>query len=225
MPPEIAQLARQYLFETENVQVDRSGAAAEDVEHELVVVLQEDKPEMLRSLLGRHGGSVLVFTRTRHGARKLARIVQRLGHPTSELHSDRSLDQRRAALDGFKSGLYRVLIATDIAARGIDVKDIALVINYDVPQKPEDYVHRIGRTGRAGASGLAITMATPDQHRDVRDIERLLKAELPISRHSKLQLPSAGPEPGRRDARPARGFRRREDATSARAYSRRRGAR
>lgn len=195
MPKEITELASKYLFEPKTVEVDRSGTVVEAVEQELVVLHHEDKPQMLDDLLKRHRGSVLVFTRTRHGARKIARNVSRMGHASAEIHSDRTLIQRRAALDGFKSGRYRVLIATDIAARGIDVKDISLVINYDVPQKAEDYVHRIGRTGRAGASGRAITLATPDQHQDVRDIERLLRTEFAVSDDSTMQLLSNKPAP------------------------------
>lgn len=165
MPREIADLAAQYLRDPARVEIARSGTAPEGVEQELVVVPKEDKPAMLGTLLSDHAGTVLVFSRTRHGARKLARTVRALGHTAAEIHSDRTLPQRRAALQGFKSGAYRVLVATDIAARGIDVKDIALVINYDVPEHAEDYVHRIGRTGRAGATGHAITFATPERHR------------------------------------------------------------
>ena len=103
-----------------------------------------------------------------------------MGHTAAELHSNRSLAQRRAALEGFKSGRFRVLVATDIAARGIDVTGISLVINYDLPDNPEDYVHRIGRTGRAGSFGRAISFATPDERHDIRQIERLMRKTLPI---------------------------------------------
>jgi ATP-dependent RNA helicase RhlE len=109
-----------------------------------------------------------------------------MGHTSAELHSDRSLAQRREALDGFKSGKYRVLVATDIAARGIDVTGIAAVVNYDVPENPDDYVHRIGRTGRAGLSGHAITFATPDQGDEVRQIEKLTRIQLPITKLPEL---------------------------------------
>ncbi len=184
MPSEIAELADQYLTDPIEVEVERAGTAAANVIQELLLVHQENKANMLEQLLLEHPGSVLAFTRTRHGARKLAKAVHRLGHAATEIHADKTLVQRRAALDGFKAGRYRVLIATDIAARGIDVKDISLVINYDIPEKPEDYVHRIGRTGRAGASGRAITLATPAQHKEIRNIERLLRKELALSRHS-----------------------------------------
>lgn len=210
MPREIEDLAHSYLYNPVRVEVDRSGAGATEVEQELLVLQKDDKGPMLEDLLREHRGSVLVFARTRHGARKLARTVQRMGHSAAEIHSDRTLPQRRAALHGFKTGAYRILVATDIAARGIDVKDISLVINYDVPEKPEDYVHRIGRTGRAGASGLAITLATPEQSQDVRDIERLLRTELPLSRHSPLRLERPRHVPQSQPNRPSHGRRRAE---------------
>ncbi len=129
---------------------------------------------------------MLVFSRTKHGAKNIARTVREMGHRSAEIHSNRSLAQRREALEGFKSGRYRVLVATDIAARGIDVKGIELVINYDLPDSSDDYVHRIGRTGRAGSMGKAISFATSDQRRDIRDIERLIKKLLPVSKTPEL---------------------------------------
>ncbi|MEA2551976.1 MAG: ATP-dependent helicase RhlE [Fimbriimonadaceae bacterium] len=194
MPREITDLANQYLRNPLRIEVAKSGTAAENVEHELVVLPHGDKPACLGDLLKEHNGTVLVFARTRHGARKLAKTVRGFGHSAAELHSDRTMEQRRAALKGFKTGTYRVLVATDIAARGIDVKDIGLVVNFDVPEKAEDYVHRIGRTGRAGASGRAITFATPEQQNDVRDIEKLLKSELPISARSTERFYGKGPK-------------------------------
>jgi ATP-dependent RNA helicase RhlE len=179
MPREIADLAARYLTNPIRIEIERAGRAADLVEQELMVVDQSDKRSILEELLSKHKGTILVFARTRHGARKVAKAVRAMGHSAAELHSDRTLAQRRTALEGFKRGEYRVLVATDIAARGIDVKDIALVINYDVPDSPEDYVHRIGRTGRAGASGQAITMATPEQSGSIREIEKLMRATLP----------------------------------------------
>ena len=184
MPAEIAALADQFLYRPERVEVARAGTAAETVAQELIFVEHADKSRMLENLLSDHKGTALVFARTRWGARKLAKVVRRFGHTAAELHSDRTLAQRRDALDGFKKGSYRVLVATDIAARGIDVKEIGLVVNYDIPQNPEDYVHRIGRTGRAGAQGLAVTLATPDQKTEIRDIEKLLQSPLPLSSRS-----------------------------------------
>ncbi len=109
-----------------------------------------------------------------------------MGHNAAEIHSDRTLKQRREALEGFKAGKYRILVATDIAARGIDVVGIETVINYDLPDDTENYVHRIGRTGRAGHEGRAISFATPEQGKDIRNIENLIKAALPVSEHPEL---------------------------------------
>ena len=188
MPKELEEIATSAMNHPIRVDAARAGAAADLVSQELYVVRHEDKGQLLTKLLSDNPGTVLVFSRTRHGARKVARHVHQMGHTSAELHADRTLAQRRAALDGFKRGDHRVLVATDIAARGIDVKMISLVINYDLPDNPEDYVHRIGRTGRAGQTGHAITMATPDQSKDVRDIERLIKQEIPVSPNSELQL-------------------------------------
>jgi len=188
MPDEIIDIARSYMTNPVRVEVASPGKTADLVSQELYVVKHEDKGELLKRLLSESRGSVLVFARTRHGARKVARQVHHMGHSSAELHSDRTLAQRRAALDGFKRGDYRVLVATDIAARGIDVKQIALVINYDLPDNPDDYVHRIGRTGRAGEVGHAITLATPEQVKDVQDIERLIRTEIPLSKHSELPM-------------------------------------
>lgn len=204
MPKAIEELAQRYLRNPQRVEIAPQGTATELVKQELFVVEKPDKPALLGELLNRHKGTVLVFARTRHGAARLARTVRQKGHSAAELHSDRTLSQRKTALNGFKSGEYRVLVATDIAARGIDVKEISLVLNYDVPENPEDYVHRIGRTGRAGASGHAVTFACPDQHKDVRDIERLIGTEVPLSPDSRMSLPR---HPSRPAAKPVQGAR------------------
>ncbi len=198
MPREIADMAAVYLNDPVRVEVKTAGTAADGIDQELVMVHKDDKPEMLGQLLNDHKGTVLVFARTRHGARKIAHSIRILGHTAAEIHADRSLAQRREALEGFKRGRHRVLVATDIAARGIDVKEIEVVINYDVPEKPEDYVHRIGRTGRAGSKGLAIMIATPEQSRDVRDIERLLRTEFLLSPRSREKMDRSNPGSGGR---------------------------
>jgi len=131
-----------------------------------------------------------------------------LGHTAAEIHSNRSLNQRREALEGFKNGKYRVLAATDIAARGIDVRNIELVINYDLPSVAEDYVHRIGRTGRAGDKGHAISFARPDERRDVQAIERLTRSTLLVSRTPALPPSYVMPPVMERERRPQRGYRR-----------------
>lgn len=189
MPDAIARIAAQYMKLPVRVEIARSGTAAEHVTHELFFVSKEAKLRLLEKLLEQYKGTVLVFSRTKHGAKKITRVVSAMGHATAEIHSNRTLAQRRAALAAFKTGKCRVLIATDIAARGIDVTGIELVLNYDLPDNPEDYVHRIGRTARAGRAGHAISFATPDQRRDVRDIERLIRKTLPVS--ALPELPAA----------------------------------
>jgi ATP-dependent RNA helicase RhlE len=166
-----------------SVEIAPSGTTAENVTQEVFIVRRDLKTGLLLKLLHQYHGSVLLFTRTKIGARKISRDLRKHGQNAAEIHSDRSLNQRKEALDGFKSGRYRVLVATDIAARGIDVTGIELVINYDVPDESENYIHRIGRTARAGREGRAITLATPEQGTEVREIEKLLKKNIPVSRH------------------------------------------
>lgn len=186
IPKEIMEMAAQHMKLPVSVEIAPSGTAAEHVTHELFIVKKDAKMRLLGKVLAQYHGSILLFSRTKHNARKIARAVRDMGHRAVEMHSDRSLSQRREALEGFKSGKYRVLVATDIASRGIDVVGIELVINYDLPEDAENYVHRIGRTGRAGQKGHAIAFATPDQSRDVRDIEKLIRLSLPIARHPEV---------------------------------------
>lgn len=200
MPPAIADLSQRFMVDAVRVEVTEAGAPADSVEQELLVVNRDEKKQALSALLTEHKGTVLVFARTRRGAAQLCRTVRTFGHTASELHSDRTLSQRREALQGFKQGTYRVLVATDIAARGIDVKEIGLVINFDVPEHANDYIHRIGRTGRAGAKGRAILIATPDQHSDVRAIEKLMRIKLPRSPRSKPILEASVKARGSRRA-------------------------
>ena len=184
MPQEILKVASAHMKLPVSVEIARSGTAAEKVTQEVYIVKKEDKLMLLQKLLDQYRGSILLFSRTKHGARKIARSIIEMGHRASDIHSDRSLAQRREALDGFKRGKYRVLVATDIAARGIDVTGIELVLNFDLPDDIENYVHRIGRTGRAGQEGHAISFATPDQGSDIKSIEKLIRTALPISEHS-----------------------------------------
>lgn len=184
MPEQIAQIAKQYMKSPLRIEVAPSGTTAEHVDQEMFIVSKNEKIELLEKLLHEYRGTILVFSRTKHGAKKLARVIRDMGHSAAELHSNRSQSQRQEALKGFSNGKYRVMIATDIAARGIDVKNIELVINYDLPDQLEDYVHRIGRTGRAGRSGKAISFAVPEQKNDILQIERLIRATLVIKTKS-----------------------------------------
>jgi ATP-dependent RNA helicase RhlE len=176
MSESIEQLARSTMKSPELIEVNRRGSAALSVEQKAYVVATESKTALLLDLLERERDTferVLVFTRTRRGAERLSHILRAREHAADEIHADRTQPQREAALQGFKDGRTRVLVATDIAARGIDVDSVSHVINYDVPQFPEDYVHRVGRTGRAGATGRAITLVTPVEEPSMRAIERL----------------------------------------------------
>jgi len=183
MPKEIMDMTARYMKLPVCVEIAPSGTAAKDITQELFIVKKEDRIRLLDKLLKKHGGAVLIFSRTKHNTRKLARDIRDMGYRAAEIHSDRSLSQRREALEGFKSGRYRILVATDIAARGIDVIGIELVVNFDLPEDAQNYIHRIGRTGRAGHKGYAVSFAMPDQSRDVRDIEKLIRVSLPIAQH------------------------------------------
>ncbi|MEK7528499.1 MAG: DEAD/DEAH box helicase [Patescibacteria group bacterium] len=194
MPDDIVQIATVHMHSPVRVEIARSGSTSERVEQELFIVKANQKNRLLEALLIQYTGSVLVFSRTKHGAKRICRLINHIGIKAAEIHSNRSLSQRREALQGFKDGRYRVLVATDIAARGIDVKDITLVINFDVPEQAEDYIHRIGRTARAGSAGRAITFTTPDQHYHIRNIERLMKAAIKISKLPELP-PDRAPLP------------------------------
>lgn len=188
MPDDIVGIATHQMRMPVRVEVAPQGTAAERVEQELYIVRKEDKMNLVGELLDQFDGSVLLFSRTKHGATKIRRHLEQIGHRAAEIHANKTLAQRIKALEGFKRGTYRILVATDIAARGIDVRGIELVINFDLPDNAGDYVHRIGRTGRAGLAGRAISLATPDQRSDIRDIERLIRKPLAVSRHPRLSV-------------------------------------
>lgn len=188
MPEQIMKMASSNMKLPIHVEIAKSGTVAEKITQELFIVKKESKKQLLAKILAQYHGTILLFSRTKIGAYKITRAIREMGHKVAEIHADRSLAQRREALEGFKSGRYRVLVATDIAARGIDVKGIELVLNYDLPDDTENYVHRIGRTGRIGDKGHAISFATPEQGKDVKDIERLMRMALPISEHPEMPL-------------------------------------
>src|SRR5712692_5865159 len=174
MSPSIEQLARSTMKEPKLIEVNRRGSAATMVEQTAYPVAAESKTALLLDLLEREKFErVLVFTRTRRGAERLSHILRARDHSVNRIHADRSQPQREAALRAFRDGRTRVLVATDIAARGLDVDSVSHVINYDVPAAPEDYVHRVGRTGRAGNQGQAITIVAPADELSMRAIERL----------------------------------------------------
>src|SRR6266542_1536593 len=180
MPPEVEALARKYLRKPVVVQVGRRSEAASTVTHAVYPVPRDKKTDLLAELLEKKElDSVLVFTRTKHGADRVVRNLSAKGIDATAMHADKSQVERTRALEDFKSGKIRVLVATDIAQRGLDVTGISHVINYDVPQQPEDYVHRIGRTGRAAALGDAFTFMSPDEIAMVRTIERVIGQQIP----------------------------------------------
>jgi len=181
MPEAIMGIARSYMKLPVRVEVAPTGTMADKVTHELFIVRKELKHGLLESILAQYKGSVLLFCRTKFSVARLTKQLRGTKYNAAEIHSDRSLGQRKEALEGFKRGKYRILVATDIAARGIDVKGIELVINYDLPDDPENYIHRIGRTGRAGFAGHAVSFATPDQRLDVKNIERIINQSLPVT--------------------------------------------
>lgn len=181
MPPEVEALARKYLRKPVVVQVGRRSEAANTVTHAVYPVPQARKSALLAELLSREEAldSVLVFTRTKHGADRVVRDLRHAGIDAIAMHADKSQRERMDALERFKEGKVRVLVATDIAQRGLDIAGITHVINYNVPSQAEDYVHRIGRTGRAAATGDAFTFMAPDEIAMVRTIERVLGQPIP----------------------------------------------
>jgi ATP-dependent RNA helicase RhlE len=186
MPQEIVAIAKSHMRLPLRVEIAPPGTMAEKVTQEVFFVQRADKPRLLEKILFEYHGPVLVFSRTKFGAKRITVNIRSMGHTVAELHSNRSLTQRREALDGFRNGKYRILVATDIAARGIDVRGIELVLNFDLPDNRDDYVHRIGRTGRAGNIGHAITFATPQERNDIRGIERLIRTTIPPSKLPEL---------------------------------------
>jgi len=179
--PEIRRLAQSYLQDPVTVEVARPNATADAVEQHFFSVAEDDKRRAVRQLLkSRELSQALVFVNSKLGAARLARAFERDGLKTNALHGDKSQDERLKALAAFKAGTVDLLVATDVAARGLDIVDLPAVFNFDVPFNAEDYVHRIGRTGRAGASGLAITLVDRDDTRLVSDIERLIKTRIEL---------------------------------------------
>ena len=193
---EIKKLAANFLRDPVLVEVARRNATAENVTQEVVKLHESEKTDVLLELLrtrGEGGGrltQVLVFVNSKIECRRLARQLQKADVNADAIHGDKTQDERMKALEGFKTGTIEVLVATDVAARGLDIVELPVVINYDVPFSPEDYVHRIGRTGRAGATGIAIMMMTGSDERNVAAIERLTK--------QKFQAVSVSPERGER---------------------------
>lgn len=213
MSSSIEQLARTTTRNPELVEVSTRGRAATLVEQVAYQVPQESKTALLLDLLEKEPERferVLIFTRTRRGAERLSHVLQARDHRVKRIHADRTQSQREEALRAFGEGRARVLVATDIAARGLDINSVSHVINYDVPAAPEDYVHRVGRTGRAGSHGQAISMVAPADETSMRAIERLTGQTIKRIAPRGLNLPSSALSPVKSSARvptPSRSFR------------------
>jgi ATP-dependent RNA helicase RhlE len=180
LPPEIEQLAAWALRDPFKISVSRERSTAETITHAFYPVVQSQKFDLLLRLLDdTQYHSVIIFSRTKSGADYVANRLKHAGHTCAVMHADRSQQERMDALKGFKSGKYEVLVATDLVARGLDIADVSHVINFDVPENPEDYVHRIGRTGRAQKTGDAFTLVTEETWRDARSIERFIGQSIP----------------------------------------------
>jgi len=193
---DIKKLAQDFLVNPVTVEVARRNTAAETVKQSVMMVDKDNKREVLSALIQARGvAQVLVFTRTKLMAARLAKHLERDGIAADAIHGDKSQQERMKALDAFKEGKITALVATDVAARGLDIDDLPLVVNYELPPNAEDYVHRIGRTGRAGASGEAISLIDDDEERLLKDIEKLLNRE--FVREQPVQ-----PAPSRSNSRP-----------------------
>jgi ATP-dependent RNA helicase RhlE len=220
LPPEIADLAGWALHDPERIEIGASRSVTATVKHGVYLTDQGGKFGLLLALLAATDyDSVLIFSRTKHGADRIAKRLRANNHSVAVLHANRSQNQRIEALEGFKSGRYGVMVATDIAARGIDVAGVSHVINYDIPVHPEDYVHRIGRTGRAQRTGDAFTLVAHDEMKKLAAIERFIGQKIDrlhlegqnVPKHGEESVAARRPKPEPRlDGRPA--FRRRRRA-------------
>ncbi len=191
---EIKKLSEDFMNHPSLIEVARSNASAENITQKVYLVEQEDKHQLLTQLLrGDDAKQVIVFTKTKLTASRLAKQLVRDGVAADAIHGDKTQLERMQALDAFKQGRVAVLIATDVAARGLDIESLPMVINYEIPHAAEDYVHRIGRTGRAGASGTAISLVSPEEEKYLADIEKLIKKEIAKER-ADLPRPAARPQ-------------------------------
>ena len=182
MPKHMNELADTYLKNPERVAVSRAGEVADKITQEVHFVAGVAKTEFLIEKLAEHrGDAAIVFARTKHGSERLMKALEKSGYATDSVHGNKSQGQRQRAILSLRSGKIKVLVATDVAARGLDIPDVRFVYNYDLPNVPENYIHRIGRTARAGRDGRAIAFVAPDEMGELKDVEKVLKAEIPIA--------------------------------------------
>jgi ATP-dependent RNA helicase RhlE len=200
MPAEIAALAESLMKDPVRIEVAPQSSTVKEIEQGVVMARKRQKRSVLATMLADESmGQVIVFARTKHGADAVTRNLERDGFPAAVIHGNKSQNARQKALNGFRDGSVRILVATDIAARGIDVPGISHVVNYDLPDEAESYVHRIGRTGRNGAEGIAVTLCDPSETEKLRQVERIIRTRLPVLA-SHLDEPDPEPrkaEPGR----------------------------
>ena len=206
MPPDIVKLSQKILGNPEKVTIQPQQATAERVEQALYYVSKKSKIKLLIHLLQENPvATALVFSRTKHGADKIVRMLGKAKIQAAAIHGNKSQNARQKALNAFKDGELHVLVATDIAARGIDVSDLELVVNYDLPNIPETYVHRIGRTGRASASGIAISFCMMEERPYLKDIQKLIRQTIPVvNEHPFIDDGSEDENPPKRQTRPPR---------------------
>jgi ATP-dependent RNA helicase RhlE len=208
MPPDIAELASSILVDPRKVAVAPVATTAETVAQWVLHVAKDQKRALLLEVLRDPAMErVVVFTRTKHGANRVAEQLTRAGVEAEAIHGNKSQNARQRALDGFKAGRLRVLVATDLAARGLDIDGVTHVVNFELPNEPESYVHRIGRTGRAGASGIALSFCDHEERAYLRDIERLTRRKLQVSENHPYADSARGPAPAPRPSAPSEGRR------------------
>jgi ATP-dependent RNA helicase RhlE len=205
MPPEIAELAAGLLKDPLRVEVAPQGTTAAEIQQSVVMARTRQKRQVLSKMLADPAmRSVIVFARTKHGADRVTRDLERDGFEAAVIHGNKSQNARQKALNGFRDGQVRILVATDIAARGIDVPGISHVVNFDLPDEAESYVHRIGRTGRNGADGVAVTLCDPTEGAKLRQVERIIRMRLPVSAdHTGDPDPARDPRQAANDRREA----------------------
>lgn len=191
-PKEVRELAGAHMYKPVEISVGEPSRPVAKIEQKMIEITQTQKNDVLLDELNARQGSVLIFTRTKHRTNRLNRYLQEYGYSVTLIHGNRTLAQRRNSIEGFRSGQFRILVATDIAARGLDIADIAHVINYDLPQVPEDYVHRIGRTARNGKGGQALCFVTPEDRQMWRSISRLTNEMVKPNAAPMLQINPQG---------------------------------
>ena len=207
MPKQMEEIAARYLTHPKRVQVAPPGRAADKITQKVHFIAKSEKTGLLIELLDDHREELaLVFGRTKHGSDKLARRLEAAGYSVAAIHGNKSQGQRERALRAFRDGKIRVLVATDVAARGLDIPDVRYVYNYDLPNVPENYVHRIGRTARAGREGAAIAFCAPDEMGALKDIQKVMKLHIPVaSGRPWEEMPDPVAHSRRRGERPQRG--------------------